>query len=765
MSMRGLCLTGLAAFGSMLIAGSLSVVAAADAEGCPNEALRTELGSGFLPDCRAYEMVSPPYKEGYTILVRSYAPDGNKVLLYSLGDLAGAAGGGESAIEGDVYLAVRTANGWQLSSLNPSESEFVGQVPVAYEAADGETLWKQHTPSQSEPTRDLYVRSATGVFSLIGPLGLPTPTEEEPSNAINTFEVSFDTPVAATSDYKHVLVYAKFTDGYWPFDETAGKAGSVYEYSGTGNGQPILVGVEGPKKSRKLIGLCGTEPGSGPAGSEYNSLSADGEVVFFTVAPQGRFGCTAAPAPAVAEVYARLHGALDSPEAAETVDVSASECSEVCGGESGKNFEGASESGEKVFFTSTQKLTNNAVDGTASGDAEKGEGCAGMSIGSGSPGCNLYVYDFGAPVGAHLRLVAGGGVQGVGGVAEDGTRVYFVSQSAIATSSLNEFGVGPVAEQPNLYAYDTVTEKTAFVATLSDEDHQDWQREFRRPVEVAGGEGQFLLFASSTADLIPGDKTGLTQLFEYDAESKELVRLTQGEDGYNEDGNGVASGVEPVSIESVVEPLGRNRDFKSTTNRLNISADGRTVIFVTRGALSPRALSAAQGCRSVYEFHTNGKLSEGRVSLLSDGRDTQLFKSASACGPLFQGIDASGANVLFSTADPLVPSDVDGVQRDVYDAREGGGLPPVVPVPVCEGEACQGAVSSPPQLGAPASTGGSGEGNLIPPLPLTTMPVSPKKAAVRCVKGKRLSHGRCVRVKSKKKITRAKSANRGRRMK
>lgn len=62
MSMRGLCLTGLAALSSMLIAGSFSVVAAADAEGCPNEALRTELDSGSLPDCRAYEMVSPPLR-------------------------------------------------------------------------------------------------------------------------------------------------------------------------------------------------------------------------------------------------------------------------------------------------------------------------------------------------------------------------------------------------------------------------------------------------------------------------------------------------------------------------------------------------------------------------------------------------------------------------------------------------------------------------------------------------------------------------------
>ena len=763
MSMRGLCLTGLAALSSMLIAGSFSVVAAADAEGCPNEALRTELDSGSLPDCRAYEMVSPPFKEGYSILVRSYSSDGDKAILYSLGDLAGTLGAGEAAIEGDFYLDTRTDAGWELSPLNPPSSEFVGQIPVAYEADSGETLWKQHTPGQSQYTRDLYLRSAAGVFSLVGPLSPPHFFgEEEEDNFIATSEAFFDRPVAATSNYAHVVLKAPTLKDLWPFDGTAGATGSLYEYSGTDNNQPILVGVNGAKGSTQLIGLCGTELGSGGEGSALNALSSDGEVVFFTVAPQGRFGCSS-PAPAVAEVYARLRGALTSPETAETVDVSASECTVACGAvESGKNFEAASENGERVFFTSTQKLTNDAVDGTASGDADKEEGCAAtrMSLG----GCNLYVYDFGEPVGERLRLVAGGEVLGVGGVAEDGSRVYFVSRAVIGPAGPNEFGKNPQVEQPNLYVYDASTRKTAFIATLGGGDSGDWRREFRRPVEVSGESGRFLLFASSAPGLTPDDKASATQLFEYDAVTGELVRVTQGEDGYNENGNGVAVGVEPGSIANTVELLGNGRDFKSGTNRLNISADGRTVVFETAGALSPRAVSTQQGCLSVYEFRSGvGGISGGNVHLLSDGRDTQLFKGVS-CGPQFQAMDENGANVLISTADPLVPSDVDGVQRDIYDVREGGGFAPSVPAPACEGEACQGAMSIPPLLGAPSSTSASGDGNLIPP-PRSTTTVTPKKAAVKCMKGKKLSHGKCVRVKSRKKITRAKSVNRGRRIK
>ena len=335
--------------------------------------------------------------------------------------------------------------------------------------------------------------------------------------------------------------------------------------------------------------------------------------------------------------------------------------------------------------------------------------------------------------------------------------MYFVSQSAMVAGGLNQFGVGPVAEQSNLYVYDTVTEKTAFIATLGGADHQDWQREFRRPVEVAGGEGQFLLFASSTKGLIPGDSSGLTQLLEYDAESKELVRVTQGEDGYNENGNSVALGVEPGSIANATALLGDRQDFKSVGNQLNVGDNGQ-VVFVTRGALSPRATSAAQGCRNVYEFHWSHALSEGTVHLLSDGRDTQLFKSASACGPLFQAMDGDGANVLISTADPLVPGDVDGVQRDIYDVREGGGFP-ASSTPACVGEACMGAFSSPPGPAVPGSVGQAPEALVAPVVSpsgnLKAASHAKTKKAFRCPKGKQLSHNKCIKAKSKSKAKKA----------
>jgi hypothetical protein len=668
----------------------LSAMAAGGEAGCENEALRTSFGWLALPDCRAYEMVSPPYKEGYPMFAKSYSTDGGKAILFSLANLAGTPGAGESAVENVLYLDRRTAAGWQISPLNASSSEFVGQVPVAVEAETGATLWEQHTPGQSKFTVGLYHRSATGVFSLMGRLNLPREVEEEEaSDVMNLSPEHFDVPVAATSDYQHVLLFGVLSEDYWPFDLTQGTKGSLYEYSGLGNSEPVLVGVTGGKGSRQLVGLCGTHLGG--IGSTYNALSGDGETVFFTVFP----GCGA---PASAEVYARLHGSLSSPAVASTVDVSASECAVACGGESGKNFEGASEDGQRVFFTSTQKLTDDAVDGTASGNAADEMGCSLTVAGGG--GCNLYEYDFGGLEGARLRLVAGGEVLGVSGVAEDGSRVYFVSRTALGSAGENEYGKSPQEGQPNLYAYDASSGGTAFIATLGGADGGDWTSIFGfRPVEVAGKDGSFLLFASSMPGLTPDDTSGVEQLFEYDAVSGELVRVTKGEDGYNEDGNGVATGVQLGPIEGIAERLGNGSDFKDGTNRLQIAEDGKTIFFEARGQLSPRATSAVQECRNIYEFHSGSGIAQGSVHLVSDGRDTQLYKGV-VCGPQFQAMDGGGANVLFVTDDPLVPGDVDGVQRDVYDARVGGGfaLAPRGEVGLCEPGGCEG-----PSSGVPAA--------------------------------------------------------------
>ena len=719
-------LFGLAVTMLLLLAFPVDAIASA----CSNESLRSETNSLLLPRCRAYEMVAPVYKEGYPIIPVSYAAGGEQAIVYSFGDLVDDPGSGQAPPAAELYLDTRTPHGWQLSPLNPPASQFVGQIAVGrgQEADSGETLWDMHTLSQSAESRDLYVRSASGIFTLVGPLNLPPLKEEEASNALNTLETRVDKVAAATSDYSHIVLYAVQPQDYWPFDGTRGGEGSLYEYSGTDNSEPILVGAVGEKGSRSLMAPCGTILGG--TGSVYNALSADGEIIYFTGYPCG----------APVEIYARRHGSLNNTTAAETIDISASDCTEACGEQSsGKNFEGASENGERVFFTSTQKLTNNAINGTSSGDATEEEGCQGIPLGAG--GCTLYEYTFNAASDNNrLTAIAAGEVLGVAAIDESGTRIYFVSRADIAPE--NRYGRLAQKGQDNLYEYDTITRKANFIATLSEADTVDWQKAFRRPVEVTGSEGQFLLFASSTPGLVPDDTSTQTQLFEYDATNQELVRITQGEDGYADDGNSVTA---PVTLGALVESserLGYGLDMKSTTNRLNISRNGQSVFFETSGQLSPRASSAYVGCRSVYEFYTpSSTLTEGAVHLISDGRDTKTYKG-SFCGAQLSEIDAEGNNVLFTTDDPLTPTDTDNTQRDVYDARKEGGfaLAPEGKAGVCGLSSCEGLASRPLGSPVPPSTTELGEARTLIPHHL---PRSKKH-------GRRLKGRKRTRKKAKK---------------
>src|ERR1700727_821647 len=102
---------------------------------CPNEAFRTGPAAN-LPDCRAYEMVSPPSKhggqvDGGTTLETEPSPqqassDGEAVTYGS--QTAFAEGDSVSAMPTSQYLARRTAAGWVTQAVTPKQSIAGGRV-------------------------------------------------------------------------------------------------------------------------------------------------------------------------------------------------------------------------------------------------------------------------------------------------------------------------------------------------------------------------------------------------------------------------------------------------------------------------------------------------------------------------------------------------------------------------------------------------------------------------------------------------------------
>ena len=691
---------------------------------CPNEGLREESNldpftekpekpySTELPDCRSYEQVTPSNTNGYKALnTVEVSEDGSRVIDRSLGIFSGAETG---PFFGYAYQFDRTPSGWTTTPLDPSASRFPQQEYYDESPITGATLWELHPASESLPgQKDIYVRAPDGTLSEVGPMLPPS----APVAAESPFVVG------ESADFSHVFFGANKEEKFgelWPFDtsDRDTQGGSLYEYTGTGNTEPELVGVQGGRGSDALVSRCGISLGY--KGGVYNAVSASGETVFFTAAATG---CESGEPSEPEQLYARLsrEKTLDISEPALPAGES---CTGVCAqyrNEEGGHhrlpggFDGASEDGSKVFFKTEQPLLN--------GDEDEGN--------------DLYMAEIeGAGRSAAIsRLVqvshdpnAGqpAEVQGVARISEDGSHVYFVAKGVLS-SEANGLGQTAKLGEDNLYVYDVSTLRTTFIATLSPSDSADWT-EVNGPVQ-ATSDGDFLAF-QSVADLtMEGSETTL-QVYRYDAPTGALQRVSIGQEGsyecpetgkqeagFNCDG---ATGTMEIS-----SLLGANNGRESRTiGGKAISADGSYVFFTSTDGLTPGAENEKQidsegaKARNVYEWEADGagscRLLTGCVSLLSDGHDVSHENGDSLVE--FSGSSASGADAFLLSTVALSPGDKN-LAVSLYDARTGGGFPAPVQPGSCVGEGCQPGEGSPgPAQPAVGSQAFAGPGVLAPAL-------------------------------------------------
>lgn len=700
MRVRGL----LVALMSLAVWVLMPGVSVAAADSCPNAVYRTG-PSANLPDCRAYEQVSPPFKAGGVVLDaftnNLSAGDGSNMFLDSLG------GFGEpldnAGPQGSDYTAVRTASGWVSRSIDPPQSQFqISGLTADDVSQDFSRSLFRRSPRSSKPfDYRFYRREPDGSFVELG-LTVPpaavaawVPADLSPPNPASYEGGSVDLSRVLFSEQ---AVSHSTIDFLWPGDGTVGGSSSLYEYSGSGNSSPRLVGVD---EEGHQISQCGTSLGAnhegGPvqAQAAFNAVSPNGNIVFFSVAPGGCTGeregvGVVGSGPPVAEVYARVNGAA-TVAISEPSPADCSACDTAPADQAPAVFQGASQDGAKAFFLTSQPLLG--------GDSTS----------------NLYLYDFAAPAGQRVVRMsagdpAGANVKGVVRISEDGARVYFVA-GGVLTSVPNGQGQSAVEGEDNLYLYEPDPahpgqSKTVFVTALSGGDAGDWALTDRRPVEVTP-DGRFLLFLSNNR-LTPDCATCAgRQLYRYDAQSGELVRVSIGQDGFNQNG---------VTLESlsIVSPIYSN-DTLAAPRLVSISNDGAYVFFKSATGLTPQALNNVclheeEGecyayAQNIYEYH------EGQVHLISDGQDRNAVLANSAVQLL--GASPSGADVYFRTADPLVAQDTD-TQADVYDARIDGGFPAPAAAASCQGEACQGGLSTTPLGQVPGSFAFTGPGDSAP---------------------------------------------------
>lgn len=462
----------------------------------------------------------------------------------------------------------------------------------------------------------------------------------------------------------------------------------LYESTGAG---PNLVAVlpDGVEAPQATFG--------GEGGSLSHVISADGSHVFWTDLDAG---------PDENHIYVRENGN-------QTVAVSVGAA----------QFWTASTDGRYVFYTEDEKLWRFDVEN------ETREELAG-------PGAS-----------------GGAGVQGVIGAnetGEDGSYVYFVAGSVL---SENENAQGERA-QPQTCEYNEVSggtpcnlyvhhdDVTIFIAKLAGSDSGgtphvgDATAELSNRTAEVTPDGRNLIFMSR-ASLTGYDNRDATsgemdeEVFVYDADTARISCVSCNPTGAPPTGKPSL----PLNLPSTGNP--------STFIPRWISDDGTRAFFNSTEAL---VAQDTNGKNDVYEWEREGagscapvlpaRPNGGCIYLLSGGTSTD--------NSFLMETSASGNDVFFISRAQLVPQD-QGETFEVYDAHVGASEPPVEAA--CTGTGCQGLPAAPPPFATPSSVTFNGIGNFPPSAPTKRV----TKKIVKCAKGKKLSHNKCVKVKSKKK--------------
>jgi hypothetical protein len=667
-------------------------------EHCPNEQLRAEQGDLHLPDCRAYEQVTPSEKGATQDLTfesgekAAVARSGERVALRSLVGFYGA----NPSSQGTNAVFSRTPSGWQMTSAQPPGA---GQTFYEFNLANPEltllgsdattnTSLVSHSPEQSFP---------------VGPVGGPyANVATTPYGGI--FSEHRDALAGASGDFSHVVLSSQ--DHGLPSlsgperavaEGVVAGADDLYEwYAPTEELRLLNVTSAGALTSSCGAVLGGAEPGVERAPGSANAVSTDGSKIFFT-SPDAESRSGEASCGEPQRIYIRVGGR-------ETVDISAPE--EHVSDPTGLHnayYEGASEDGSKVWFTSETELT--ADDTTHA----------------------MERYEYNTVTGKLVRVSRGETGTAEGhvereqlAISEDGSTVYFLALGKLTANALP--GNGGVS---NIYRYDTNTGTITLVAAAKIDNNGIIPLFTNRT-------GSALVFQA--ADGSPGSPD---EIFRYSAADGSVKCVSCPPKGAVADSG--------AFFPSISVPL----QFRNRVDRPRpISDNGRYVFFNSNYGLVPQdsngipnAGSNERRATDTYEWEADGAGSctqvEGCVSLLSSG--TSEFASA------FLGASADGSNVFFATHAALAPQDGDAL-GDIYDARVDGGIPAPRPGAACAGESCRLIGGAAPVFGTPQSVAFYGAGNL-PPAPVAKHKAVVKKKSKKKKRKKKARKGRKVGVR------------------
>jgi hypothetical protein len=734
----------LALAGGVGLTGDLGLTEIASAEVCKNEARRVEQGSTYLPDCRAYELVTPAEKGATQALVFGGLTD-TRAIPAENGERVGLSThaflGSNPGSHGTNAVFSRGASSWEMTSLQPTGAGEVNFAPdlfsseltqVGIEAYSSPGAIERHSPTQT--------------FE-VGLPGGPYPSVVATTPAPEVGKAQ-ERLVGSSSDFSHVVLSS--LDGSL-LPVTAGTADSgkpnLYDWV---DGQLHVVNVT---NEGKLVSECGAVLGYGPViegPDDSRAVWSEGSSskIFFTSPYRTVFnetggpGCTAGGEPPenAEQLYMRVN---DS----ETVNVSAPQLEGTVPCDPGTwpvRYQGASADGSKVFFTTESELTPDHTMCHSQPDMELYEYDTVTRkltrVSRGEPGTPLSTADANVKTEKEYPAV----------VSEDGSAVYFAAQHKLTEDA---------AEDPSeydLYRYDTATSKIRLVAVVGEPSYGGSEYGYATP------NGEFYLFPSmGVSGQLRGQ--GHNEMYLYDNADGKVMCVSCG------------SGVVAPALGQAVGPRNELNGILTpqdlTPPFIPMSENGRYVFFNSTARLVSQDSNSAEepngGAapgQDVYEWEADGTggcaEANGCTHLISSGTDEHFS--------VLLGISQDGSNVFFATFAQLAPQDVD-TQPDIYDARiDGGFAAPAAPVR-CSGESCRLIPSAPAVISTPLSATFSGVGNIVPSAPnLTAMPKSLSrgrklaKALNACGKEPRKKRARCkAQARKRYGAKAAKSAAKG----
>jgi hypothetical protein len=691
---------------------TLTVPVAASAEksaACPNERLRSGL-SGHLPDCRAYEQVTPVDKGGaedflnYGLLLEAGAlvgGDGDHVML----DAAHVSWGSSADSGQSPYFFSRTSGGWRMAAGTAQPEAGL----YHYEAQVYSPELTQFGFEASWGAEIFGAESASVEFKAGPPGGPYTTVATVPRKQAG--ELNNRGWVAASEDFSKLILSIE-DRSLVPGHTSATKNGydDLYEYS---DDQLRQVNVTGAAPG-VTIGACGARMALGveSAGetSSAHAVSSDGSRVFFEAVPSGNCG-------EASHLYIRVNGS-------ETVDIGA------------YSFVAANAQDSKLLL---DKRSGNTYE---------------------------YLLYETEPASAKLLFSTHEQLQEPV-VSEEFTALYFASRERLTPEAPPLEAESATNFQPHdTYRYDISKQALHFVAQGS------WTPSGKIGLSTSP-DGRYLYLNPGQLAGVPGAAPSAAgynsvQAYRFDSATG-LIQCVSCASPFDPEPKLIASFAKPegsLGVKTTRAGLPNLTTASANGDYVFFQTPAALLPQDVDGEVEPEGGDAHGGhpenkslrydnsvSSDVYEWRHEGVDGcahiQGCLSLISPGTGGFLVT--------LLGTTNSGRDVFFDTGSQLLSSDND-TSLDMYDARVGGGFAESTRPVECEGDACS-TPSSPPNDFTPSSFTFAGTGNVVQPTPAKTTAKSKQTKPKKKAKGRKKAKKRKAskqRGKAKKSSRRSK---------